>query len=223
MEDPYSFSFKTIAVDTDEDGINDDEDTDDDDDGIPDDYDSFPLDPAAAIDGDGDGYPDRWNEGMGEKNSWTGLSLDLYPNDADRWEAAGGGDGEARLPGGADDAPGQGHGVRAGAAVRAEQGLDADGVEGLRLRRRGAQRGAAAGTVAAVRGGVAGARRVGGDVQRHPVVAAARIPVTVTALVGAVDGEEPSQPAQRVPRREPIDCPDLEAAKGLRISAARVR
>ena len=38
--------------------------------------------------------------------------------------------------------------------------------------------------------------------------------MTVTALVGAVDGEEPSQPAQRVPRREPIDCPDLEAANG---------
>lgn len=56
-------------------------------------------------------------------------------------------------------------------AVRAEQRLDAGGSEGLRLRRR-AQRGEAAGAVAALRRCVPCPRRTGGHLQRHRVVPA---------------------------------------------------
>lgn len=44
--------------------------------------DAFPLDPAASIDSDGDGYPDFWNAGMDADDSTTGLQLDAYPDDA---------------------------------------------------------------------------------------------------------------------------------------------
>jgi hypothetical protein len=49
-------------------------------DGIPDVDDAFPTDPAAAIDTDGDKYPDAWNPGKSKKDSTTGLELDEYPN-----------------------------------------------------------------------------------------------------------------------------------------------
>src|SRR5690554_5650338 len=53
-------------------------------DGYLDEDDKFPDNYAAAIDADGDGYPDSWNEGCDvtcQQNS--GLTLDAYPNDFD--------------------------------------------------------------------------------------------------------------------------------------------
>jgi len=95
-------------IDTDSDGIGDNGDTDDDGDGYEDSLDAFPLDkndwndtdldgvgnntdafpldPAASLDSDGDGYPDEWNQNMTEANSTTGLRIDLYPEDPNRWE-----------------------------------------------------------------------------------------------------------------------------------------
>ena len=55
-------------------------------DGVEDQLDAFPTDPAASVDNDSDGYPDEWNEGKTESNSTTGLKLDVFPNDPDRWE-----------------------------------------------------------------------------------------------------------------------------------------
>ena len=55
---------------------------DSDGDGVPNTEDAFPLDPAASVDTDHDGYPDAWNPGMSQSDSTTGLSLDAYPNDA---------------------------------------------------------------------------------------------------------------------------------------------
>ncbi len=54
-------------------------DTDDDNDGTSDSVDVFPLDPAAAIDTDGDGLPDDWNPGKTEADSTSvpALLLDL--------------------------------------------------------------------------------------------------------------------------------------------------
>ncbi|MGA1873113.1 MAG: FG-GAP-like repeat-containing protein [Thermoplasmatota archaeon] len=81
--------------DTDNDGTGDNHDAfptdpseqrDSDMDGTGDNADAFPYDEAASIDTDGDGYPDRWNEGMSRKDSSTGLALDEYPNDPDRYE-----------------------------------------------------------------------------------------------------------------------------------------
>jgi len=51
-------------------------------DGIPDDNDSFPSDAAASIDIDADGYPDEWNLGKSQVDSTTGLILDLFPEDS---------------------------------------------------------------------------------------------------------------------------------------------
>jgi hypothetical protein len=48
-------------------------------DGIADIYDAFPADAAASVDSDGDGYPDRWNNGKTETDSTTGLVLDIDP------------------------------------------------------------------------------------------------------------------------------------------------
>lgn len=56
------------------------EDTDAD--GIVNELDDFPLDPAASVDSDLDGYPDEWNSGYTEIDSTTGLSLDSVPNDS---------------------------------------------------------------------------------------------------------------------------------------------
>ena len=44
--------------------------------------DPFPLDAAASVDSDGDGYPDAWNAGKTQSDSTTGLVLDSYPNDS---------------------------------------------------------------------------------------------------------------------------------------------
>ncbi|MEA3559546.1 MAG: hypothetical protein U9R75_09865 [Candidatus Thermoplasmatota archaeon] len=59
---------------------------DSDSDGVGDNTDAFPEDPSASIDTDGDGYPDGWNEGMSGSDSTTGLKLDEFPDDADKWE-----------------------------------------------------------------------------------------------------------------------------------------
>ena len=58
---------------------------DTDQDGIVDSLDAFPTDPAASIDTDGDGYPDRWNDGYSQADSTTGLVLDMYPFDPNKW------------------------------------------------------------------------------------------------------------------------------------------
>ncbi len=52
-------------------------------DGVPNDEDAFPFDPAAALDSDGDGYPDAWNDGRDESDSTTGLTLDAFPFDVE--------------------------------------------------------------------------------------------------------------------------------------------
>ena len=59
---------------------------DSDEDGHGDNGDAFPFDPSASIDTDGDGYPDRWNEDNDESYSTTGLELDAYPNDPNKWK-----------------------------------------------------------------------------------------------------------------------------------------
>ncbi len=59
---------------------------DSDGDGVVDLFDKFPADPAASIDGDEDGHPDYWNQGMSEKNSTTDLKIDHFPSDPDRWD-----------------------------------------------------------------------------------------------------------------------------------------
>jgi hypothetical protein len=49
--------------------------------------DDFPLDPAASVDTDGDGYPDAWNPGRDESDSTSGLVLDAFPDDDICWLA----------------------------------------------------------------------------------------------------------------------------------------
>jgi len=49
--------------------------------------DAFPEDPAASLDSDGDGYPDRWNEGRSGEDSTTGLKIDEYPDDDRKWKS----------------------------------------------------------------------------------------------------------------------------------------
>ena len=55
---------------------------DSDGDGVENQADAFPLDPAASVDSDADGFPDAWHTGMSEADSTTELSLDSYPNDS---------------------------------------------------------------------------------------------------------------------------------------------
>ena len=55
---------------------------DSDGDGVTNTQDAFPLDAAASVDTDHDGYPDAWNAGKSQSDSTTGLSLDAYPNDS---------------------------------------------------------------------------------------------------------------------------------------------
>jgi hypothetical protein len=76
----------TIMILPDLDGIPNPEDMDVDEDGVPDTSDAFPTDQAASIDTDGDGYPDEWNEGKSESDSTSGLKLDYYPDDPEKWE-----------------------------------------------------------------------------------------------------------------------------------------
>jgi len=52
-------------------------------DGVVNHVDAFPMDPAASLDSDGDGYPDAWNPGKGPADSTTGLTaLDAFPLDS---------------------------------------------------------------------------------------------------------------------------------------------
>ena len=44
---------------------------------VPDDEDAFPDDVSASVDTDGDGMPDNWNPGYSERDSESGLVLDL--------------------------------------------------------------------------------------------------------------------------------------------------
>jgi hypothetical protein len=55
---------------------------DSDGDGVPNLEDAFPVDVAASLDSDNDGYPDSWNTGYTEADSTTGLTLDSYPQDS---------------------------------------------------------------------------------------------------------------------------------------------
>ncbi len=55
---------------------------DSDGDGTANPQDAFPLDAAASLDSDHDGYPDAWNGGKSQADSTTGLALDAYPQDA---------------------------------------------------------------------------------------------------------------------------------------------
>lgn len=54
---------------------------DSDGDGVRNEEDAFPIDPAASLDGDGDGAPDAWNPGYGPADSRDGLVLDWFPED----------------------------------------------------------------------------------------------------------------------------------------------
>ena len=57
---------------------NDDSDAD----GVLNTQDAFPLDRAASVDTDGDGYPNAWNPGTSQADSTTGLTLDAFPQDS---------------------------------------------------------------------------------------------------------------------------------------------
>jgi hypothetical protein len=54
-------------------------------DGINDDSDAFPTDEAASVDSDGDNYPDFWNPGKNVDDSTTGLKLDEFPNNPNKY------------------------------------------------------------------------------------------------------------------------------------------
>ena len=58
---------------------------DSDNDGVLNAQDAFPLDRAASVDTDRDGYPDAWNPGRSQADSTTGLTLDSFPQDAACW------------------------------------------------------------------------------------------------------------------------------------------
>jgi DNA-binding beta-propeller fold protein YncE len=51
-------------------------------DGSPNEEDAFPLDPAAALDSDGDGFPDAWNRLWGRLITSNDLMLDAFPFDS---------------------------------------------------------------------------------------------------------------------------------------------
>ena len=56
-------------------------------DGVVNTADDFPMDIAASVDTDADGYPDNWNSGFTEADSTTGLMLDAFPNESACWLA----------------------------------------------------------------------------------------------------------------------------------------
>lgn len=58
---------------------------DTDNDGVGNIDDAFPLDRAASVDSDYDGYPDSWNAGATQSDSSTGLTLDAYPTESACW------------------------------------------------------------------------------------------------------------------------------------------
>ena len=82
---------------------------DSDGDGIRDAEDVYPNDPAASIDTDKDGWPDKWNEGKIEEDSTSNpkLHLDAFPNDPEEWADSDGdgyGDNKAdTFPGNSDE------------------------------------------------------------------------------------------------------------------------
>lgn len=57
-----------------------------DNDKVCDEFDAFPEDPAASEDGDGDGYPDKWNPGKVQSDSTNELELDAFPDDPEKWK-----------------------------------------------------------------------------------------------------------------------------------------
>ncbi|MFC1779061.1 carboxypeptidase regulatory-like domain-containing protein [Thermodesulfobacteriota bacterium] len=61
------------------------EDPDSDGDGVGNNSDAFPFDIAASQDFDGDGHPDRWNNGKTAADSTAGLVLDAFPGDGTEW------------------------------------------------------------------------------------------------------------------------------------------
>lgn len=63
-------------------------DIDSDSDGWTDKVDSFPFDPAAYLDSDGDGYPDSWvyKRSQDDSTSNPKLELDMFPGDPSEWK-----------------------------------------------------------------------------------------------------------------------------------------
>jgi hypothetical protein len=53
-------------------------------DGFPDEWN--PGMSVASNDTDGDGHPDEWNAGRKKKDSTTGLKIDQFPDDPEKWE-----------------------------------------------------------------------------------------------------------------------------------------
>ena len=67
-------------------GCTEEEVIDTDGDGVPDENDAFPEDMAASQDTDGDGYPDEWNANYNHTSGdRTNLSLDMFIEDPEEW------------------------------------------------------------------------------------------------------------------------------------------
>ncbi len=82
----YDKNDSTTFLSLDEFPQNETEWMDTDSDGIGNNADAFPEDAAASKDSDGDGHPDEWNEGYSSSDSTTGLTIDYYPDDPERWD-----------------------------------------------------------------------------------------------------------------------------------------
>lgn len=80
-----SYSSLTLKIEDENDkinnSINEEIFSDKDNDTISDKEDDFPDDPAASLDTDKDGYPDKWNEGKNIEDSTSNLTLDKFPFD----------------------------------------------------------------------------------------------------------------------------------------------